>query len=607
LKTFAGASTDYSHIIFEANDCLTSDAPCGGVNNLYEATAGKVSLVGYLPDSTVAQGSQPGNGEGAALQSYGQGPTGEFAQDISNAISADGSRIFFDAPADGGPPDPAQSGLTELYERVNGSSTVEISAVAAGATPANSTPEPATYWGAATDGSLVFLTSPAELTTDANTGTANAGNDLYEFDTATGSLSDLTVDTSQADSATGANVQGVVGTSRDGSYVYFVADGVLASGATPGDCAPQPGSSGPTWPPGQTCGLYVRHDGATRFIATLSSGDFSDWVSRRVDLQSYLTPDGRHLAFTSTMPLTGYDNIGATEVFEYSADTGQLVCASCDPTGAEPVGNAYIQLSQLATASSPFYQPRALSDDGSRLFFASPDALTPGAVSPYYKVYEYEHGSVSLIGAAGSGDDFFIDASASGNDVFIATRDQLVPSDQDQLLDVYDARVDGGLPAPTTPTSCSGDACQGAPTASSSLPVAATVSFTGSGNPAAATLITGRVKVLRHRVSGEAFPLTLRVPAPGTVALSGGWVKGVRRTVSHAGAYRVTVRLTAVGRRALIRRGRLAVTVEVRYQPTGGAASTATVRATFATHLHARRRTRRAAADAAHLIARRPR
>ena len=39
-----------------------------------------------------------------------------------------------------------------------------------------------------------------------------------------------------------------------------------------------------------------------------------------------------------------------------------------------------------------------------------------------------------------------MDASVSGNDVFIATGDQLVGSDTDSREDVYDVKVGGGFP-----------------------------------------------------------------------------------------------------------------------------------------------------------------
>jgi hypothetical protein len=40
-------------------------------------------------------------------------------------------------------------------------------------------------------------------------------------------------------------------------------------------------------------------------------------------------------------------------------------------------------------------------------------------------------------------DDTFLDASSSGDDVFIATASRLAPGDDDALSDIYDVRVDG--------------------------------------------------------------------------------------------------------------------------------------------------------------------
>jgi hypothetical protein len=47
--------------------------------------------------------------------------------------------------------------------------------------------------------------------------------------------------------------------------------------------------------------------------------------------------------------------------------------------------------------------------------------------------------------------------------MFVATGDQLVPADTDDLRDVYDVRVDGGFPSsPSVPPACgSPDACRG--------------------------------------------------------------------------------------------------------------------------------------------------
>ncbi|MGD0452465.1 MAG: hypothetical protein ABSB69_02605 [Solirubrobacteraceae bacterium] len=513
VPAFAGASSDFSHVIFEANDSLEPGAPGGGVENLYEAVAGRVHLVGILPDDTVPpQGATAGGGIEVL---------DEHAHELEHAISQDGSNVVFDAAADGGFPDPAQKGMTELYDRVGGVSTAEVSAPGPGARSGECdtqggvcNPEPAKFWRASADGSLVYFTSKAALTRESYTGKEpvggeNPGSDLYRYDLDTHTLTDLTVDLNEED-PDGADVLGVVGASEDGSYVYFVAEGELGEPAA-GEESGQPH-------------LYVWHDGAegfgtVKFIATLRAStdheeeepdeeenvealrlgpgfnyrsDVADWTSRPIASQAYVTPDGRHLAFMSAEPLTGYDNEDEAtgeadhEVFEYSAETGQLACASCDPSGARPLGSAFVGARMSERVSTPFHQPRSLSDDGSRLFFTSPDPLVSGISGGSDKVFEYENGEVHLIsGTEGGGSGVFLDASASGNDVFFATRERLASSDGDELVDVYDARVDGGIAAPVATTPCQGSTCQEpyGPPASFSTPMSAL--FMSAGNLAA--------------------------------------------------------------------------------------------------------------------------
>jgi hypothetical protein len=500
VPAFAGASADFSHVVFEANDSLVPEAPGGGVHNLYESVAEHVRLVGILPDEQPApHGAEAGGGIAV---------TGERSGELVHAMSEDGSHIVFQAAADNGGPDSSQEGMTELYDRLDGSTTIELSAPEDGArTGACETKEkacnaePAKFWAASADGSLVYFTSKAALTKESSTGPelpsgpdANPGDDLYRYDVNTRTLTDLTVDTKDPD---GADVLGVVGASADGSCVYFVATGELAAGASSG----KPN-------------LYVWHEtaegGTVRFIATLAApseeellnieegsdgpafpyhSDVADWTSRPTESQAYVTPDGRHLAFMSVEPLTGYDNEDQTtheadhEVFEYSIETGQLACASCDENDAKPLGSAFIGAKLTERASTPFYQPRALSDDGSRLFFSSPDPLVNGLRGGTDKVFEYENGAVHLIsGPEDGGSAVFLDASTSGNDVFFATRERLVSTDKDELVDVYDARVDGGLPVPPVVAHCEDGACQepfGSPPA---LPAPVSALFTGSGN-----------------------------------------------------------------------------------------------------------------------------
>jgi hypothetical protein len=537
VPAFAGASSDFRHVIFETNDSLLGGASGGGVDNLYEAAGEQVRLVGVLPDGRVAS-------EGA-MAGAGIDPIEGTSGELEHAISQDGSRVLFEAKADGGEPDPQQDGKQELYDRLEGSSTIEVAAPAPGAGPSNCetrervcAPEPAQFWGASADGSVVLFTSRAALTKESFTGKEaisqveeeeekreeleeergereegtsrhrrQPGDDLYMYDVDTRTLADLTVDPENGEDPDGADVLGVVGSSQDGSYVYFVAEGHLAAGAPSGEP-----------------NLYVWHGtaegaGATSFIATLQAGegqggDEMDWSEDPRDSQAYVTPDGEHLAFMSVKPLTGYDNEDQAagerghetfdhEVFEYSAQTGQLVCASCDPSGARPVGSAFIGAKLTERVSTPFHQPRTLSDDGSLLFFSSPDPLVPGLAGGSVKVFEYEDGSPQVISGMGSnGNDVFLDASASGDDVFLATREQLVPEDGDELVDVYDVRVDGGLPAsPVSTPPCEGGACQGesGPASLFSSPISAT--FAGVGNlappPSARSKLTDRQLLAR--------------------------------------------------------------------------------------------------------------
>jgi hypothetical protein len=544
VPTFAGASTDFSHVIFEANDSLTAGAPAGGVENLYESAEGEVRLVGVLPDDTIAPA---GATAGAGIGIHG-------TQNVSHAISRDGSHVLFEAAADGGEPDPAQGGLTELYDRVNGisksqaPSTIEVSAPADGAEPSRCetkegicSPGAAQFWAASADGAKVLFTSKAALTASSNTGREshteeeiaekeereeseekpvtleNPGNDLYEYELAgahnggVATLRDLAVD----QKGVGANVLGVVGASEDGSYVYFVATGQLVNGK---------GVEGEP-------NLYVWHEGESgvRFIATLqgaisgeegqgSAGDTAVWTAKPSESEAYVTPDGRHLAFMSVMPLDEqYDNHDQTtgkldsEVYAYSAEDARTICVSCDRNGARPVGNAFIGATLAKRIGTQFYQPRTLSDDGRRLFFSSPDPLVSGAASPHVKVYEYENGAPQLISSGLNGtDDVFLDASPTGDDVFMATADQLVASDGDANRDVYDARIGGGFAVPAASIACKEDACQGAP---SSAPVFASPSSTTvvAGTPPpgprrstpAATVLRCKHGFTRRKVRGK--------------------------------------------------------------------------------------------------------
>lgn len=590
----AGLSADDSRVVFEDQAQLLPSA-AAGQNNVYEfdQTSGQLYLVGVLPVSQ--GGGAPPGGSFTGPYHLNTGDTGNggarAGMYTQTAISSDGSRVFFTA---------GQTG--QLYVREDPTSatpaTVPVSASQKtnGSGPGGTDPngaQPAAFMTATPDGSRVLFTSPEELTNDATTGSADQGNDLYAYDVQTGTLRDLTPDTNDPN---GAEVQGVLGASSDGSYVYFVANGVLANGASAGNCtgiAISRGSSG-------TCNLYLWHDGTIAFIAQLSPTDRGDNSDDAVDWEptpdafvgspektSRVTPDGQTLLFRSAR------NDGVGEFYRYSAASGQLECVSCDPSGAPPVGPATLQsIHGLIGITKAPVLTRNLSDDGDRVFFESSDPLLPAATNGVQNVYEWEaDGSGSCQSSADGGGclyllstgtspdpSYFADASASGDDAFLFTSQPLVGQDQDQLVDVYDARVDGGLASQNPPaaTPCSGEGCKPPPSVAPPPPTAASVTFAGPGNVSPGAT-TPRVKVLSKVVHGSTFFVRVRVPSPGRITITGSGVKTARRSVSRAGTYKLKVSLTAKATKALRHKRRLKLKLRVAYAPSAGRASAATV------------------------------
>jgi hypothetical protein len=472
----AGASADFTHLIFESNSRLTSDTPLCSFPpafvalcplHLYESDHGVVRLAGILPDGTAAPRSVAGQGM-ASNTHY-----------TPNAISADGARIFFTdntATGDG------FSGT--LYMRQNHASTVQINA--SERTPPDLDPQPATYWNASRDGSRAFFTTTERLTNDDD----NSAADLYMYDADNQHLTRLSVDAELSDGP--GDVDGVIGVSDDGRYVYFIARGQLVDGG----------------PAIDTGGIYLWHDGELSYVSesTIPALDTTvdlpnTWVL--APLASRVTPDGKHLLFTSwggAGRLAGYDhgNVCAQsglgpgpepchELYLFGAASRQLSCVSCDPTGAAATGNAEIFTRQrTGAAATTWHLMHALSDDGRRVFFNTGDSLTSEDSNGKVDVYEYDVPTATvhlLSNGKDASDSYLMDASSNGSDVFFLTRARLTEWDIDQSYDLYDARIGGGLsePTPTSPA-CSGDGCKGSLTPGLRDGTPSSSTFHGTGN-----------------------------------------------------------------------------------------------------------------------------
>jgi hypothetical protein len=487
--SFADGTPGDARILFETKAQLptTNVAPAPGVTNLYEWNEAKplgerVSLAGVLPNNEAPNGgSAAGPGGLAIAPKEPGGSTSEFY--TQNTISEDGARVFFSD---------VETGIVYMREPET-ERTIQVSA---GTAPA--------YWRAATpSGSFVFYTE---------------GEDLYRYNVDDGQREALT--------SGAAGVQGTLGISNDGSYLYFVATGKLASNENGnGEAAESSADNLYEWHE-----EIATHTVATTFIARLlgpNAGlpqDEPDWRDHDEgtsegggpsggEKSSRVTPNGRAVLFISVSRLTSYDNDGEIEIYLYDADrplsSGNPLCVSCNPSGIPATGDARLTSRNLDLPASPerrnAFLTRNLSSDGNRVFFQTEEALVPEDTNNQLDVYEWERegagscertapsfsasdgGCLYLI-STGQSDSpsYFGDASADGSNVFFFTRQSLVAQDQDLNVDVYVARVDGGIAAqnpPPPPVACTGEtSCRTSSDPSPVFDAPSSATIAGEGN-----------------------------------------------------------------------------------------------------------------------------
>jgi hypothetical protein len=485
---YVGQSDDGSSIFFETTERLEpGDDPTGDDTvQLYESVNGETRPVGILPDGTTAPVGGVGLGDGFP-KSFGSGlpDLGRDAGSV-NPISADGDVTFFESP------NPVVSEDHQLYARIDGQTTVHVSA--SKCFPECGPVRPATFQGASKDGNRVYFTTAGRLL-DAD-GDDNA--DLYQYRLDTGALTLITqaceaADGSAADCgwSTEAIDGGMSALSNDGRRAYFVAP------PTPmGDYGTEP--SGSLW-------LYDEAVGTTRFIAPVDPAMAGPMTSERLTLPALAaraTPDGGTYIFMSSLKLTAHENLEdcsegvfgerspCQELYRYQVQTGSIDCISCNPQGKSAIGQipspsvtlfpAAITLSNIAGGRRP--NP-LMSDDGRTIAFNTADSLTGKDVNGVQDVYEWHNGEVSILSkGTASGPAEVMGVAPDGRDIFFTTYDRLTASDHDFQADLYDARI-GGSEEPLDPTRpCEGDGCQGPqPPPPTYLPPA-TATHVGPGN-----------------------------------------------------------------------------------------------------------------------------
>lgn len=461
-----GVSADARHIAFTSYAPYLPEAVSNGLfgpPNAYQWNDGVLTLAGRLPDGTVpARGSEIRVSRADALS----------RTNYRDAMSDDGSRLLFFA---------SQGGQSQLFQRIDGAETVWVSEPEIDPSepnpPPGYQPEPAAVQleMATPDGRNVFFYTRSALLP----GDRDEDLDLYRWTAGPEPASERNL-TLISDQVPPDAEQDVFGAADDGDVVYYKGGGgpqllVWARGVTHRVTGALEGARGQNG---------VQADGAAAVAPGLSR----------------VSTDGRYVVFSGfnggefTRSLTGapieVEGTNApSQLYLYDLDQETLKCLSCATDGATRYQPSVIPEANQAIVGMDFVtvRPRYLSSSG-KVFFSTVQPLLAADTNNASDTYEYDPTTASFrLLTAGTGHEpaTFAAADTNGDDVFLATRDQLVPGDQDNLIDLYDARVGGGRlepMAPPTSPPCQGEACQGAAAAS---PAAATLASRAArpGNP----------------------------------------------------------------------------------------------------------------------------
>jgi hypothetical protein len=431
---------------------LTDDAPPEGTGAVYDRPAdGVAHVVSILP---------------------GDVPLAAGEQAFYKGTSLDGSSVAFEV--DG-----------ELYVRVDNGEVGEETLGIAGTNPI--------YAGLSEEGRYLFYVEGGH------------SGPIHRLDTET-----------ETDVLITPGAEGrVVNVSSDGSTVYFVSQSEIGGEGTTG----QPN-------------LYVWRSGSpSKFVATVLPSDLvqtsgklsaspalTNWTTFVTNQppggeqgpgadSSRTTPDGEVLIFESRAQLTSYDNAGYTEIYRYEYGQAEPVCVSCNPSGVPAKNESRLQELNLI---GPQTVLRNLSDDGSRAFFETDEALVEGDDNEANDIYEWQNREgeppLALISSGHSPayplpegwespfaplPNLLLSVTPNGSDVYFTAKEALAPgAAENGTQAIYDARIGGGFPLPPEEPSCTEEGCK-KPASGRSQIVSGPLSETSSGS--------GNVKPVKRR------------------------------------------------------------------------------------------------------------
>jgi hypothetical protein len=594
LSTFAfrysGAGLGKS-VKFFSDEFLFGSTAVEGTSNLYAISGADgpdrvLSVVNRETDpSPGVPGALIGGGCGAGLGSILLRTQNGNAY---RAVSADGAVMYFSAGP--GTPETVNCGSTNVrpkrvFKRVGGTTTVAVSeSQCVRVAPACAGTGNDVYQSASLDGSVVFFSSPRQLT-DSDLDTTN---DLYVYDASPPAGQPKLVQASAGEVVTGhptlgsgANVvsSALLDSAADGSRVYFAATGVLTGANTRG-ASPVAGQP--------NVYVFERNDahpaGRIAFVATLPDPSVGEppYFALPVEGES---GDGHFLVFSTVAALVAEDGDTAHDVYRYDDTNGELVCASCD--GDANIPTTVVGSRRDDGAPNAAQQSRVASGDVSSIVFTTEERLSDADRNSTRDVYMWRDGDVSLV-SGGTGQIGIAEVTAvgetlgatgispDGENVFFFTRASLYPTDGNRQADLYVARVDGGFPEPAEPAGCDvvGDGCQGG---GSDSVGSARETGSGGGNAVVGQRVVlalqrpGRAARVRAGLSGV-LAVGVRASQPGAVRLLararvGGKVRRVgssEAALSKAGRAVLRLRLSRVARRQLQSGRSLTVRLEAR-------------------------------------------
>jgi hypothetical protein len=535
-RTLEGTTADLSHVYFAdnrgPNPKSTAYLPGdprpvvgGGADpNVYVAgldANGQPSLKLLARDRN---GKAWGGNCGARLGGYGQTSGGSASERPApngfrsqGAISPDGSLVYFSAraaqPETGNCTEASKLRILQRKETPTGPEITQLIASECNrvSPPCSSINGDDLYQGASQDQTKVYFTTNRQLASTDLDGTAAQcwegfetpgwpavpGCDLYLYDATKPAGQRLTQvsagDATDPTPGSGANVyNSIAAISRDGSRVYFTAQGILTTDPNPeGKTAIAGKPNLYTWDEETevtsfigtlaTGASYVQNDGG--FVGSGiwgASGNDTDVMTRPLEGKDSqgndIGGDGHFLFFRSRGALTADDTDGTfRDLYRYDANTDTLARISKAAPGGVDNGS-------VEEAESGF----SISEDGEEILFESPEAFLPGDTNGLTEPYLWRHGQLFRLPAAAHStaieNNSVSSLSRDGSTIAFQSAVPLIPADGDTIDDIYVARADGGYPPQPLAPDCQGEVCQGPPGTVSADVGASTGSFSGRGN-----------------------------------------------------------------------------------------------------------------------------